>query len=156
MNFLFNNFDSIFNGMLIFHAIFFIFVLCFILYIFSVIFSKKGRSRFVGKQLDMQRQILKDNKDVIQDIKEMGGEINIQSERNIMEENEEALRYTSSLKADIEADAIRKKAKAFKEGFGDVNLGGTSTYTKPQKYCKYCGEKIDADSVYCNKCGEKQ
>jgi len=57
-------------------------------------------------------------------------------------------------KADIEAEAIRKKARAFKEGFGD--LDSSSTSKSLQKYCKYCGEAIDLDSVYCNKCGERQ
>lgn len=154
MGFIFNNFDSIFNGMLIFQAIMFVFVISFIIYIFYSIFSKKGRSRFVGRQLDISKQVLEDNKELIKDLGELGSEINIQTQRNIYEQNEDDLHYVAGKKADIEAEAIRKKARAFKDGFGDLNSSSTS---KPlQKYCKYCGEAIDIDSKYCNKCGERQ
>lgn len=152
MDFVFDNFDMFFNGSLIFFGVVFVFVIGMMIFGFYTTFSKRGRSRFIGRQLDITKQVLEDNKDVIQDLGELSSGINIKTERSVMENYEDDLRYTSDAKADIEASAIRKKAKAFKEGFGEFN----TTSKEPLKYCKYCGAEIDLDSIYCNKCGEKQ
>lgn len=157
MDFVFDNFDLFFNGSLVFFGIMAVFVFGMMFFGFYTTFSKKGRSRFVGRQLDITRQVLEDNKDVLQDLGELGSGINIKTQRSIYENNEDDLMYNARKSADIEAEAIRRKAKAFKEGLGDLNLGGTAKVDPdPQKYCKYCGASIDADSLYCNKCGEKQ
>lgn len=151
MNFIFDHFDLFFNGSLILFAVMFVFVI-------YTMFSKKGRSRFIGRQLDITRTVLEDNKDLIKDLGELGGNIAAQTQRAVYENNEEDLMYNARKGADIEAEAIRRKARAFKEGLGDLNFGGTSAANDPdpQKYCKYCGASIDADSLYCNKCGERQ
>ena len=46
--------------------------------------------------------------------------------------------------ADIASGAIKKTVKAIKEGLKDT------------KFCKHCGAEIDANSVFCNKCGKEQ
>lgn len=35
-------------------------------------------------------------------------------------------------------------------------VGDTPKQTNDQTYCKYCGELIDGDSKFCNKCGKEQ
>lgn len=154
MDFIFNNFDSIFNGVLIFQGIFTVIFFGIFGFALYSIFSKKGRSRMVGRQLDISKQVLEDNKELIKDLNQLSGEINVQTQREFYENNADDLRYVSRASADIEAEAIRRKAQAFKEGFATDTTNKTSS--SMQKYCKYCGASIDYDSLYCNKCGEKQ
>ena len=46
--------------------------------------------------------------------------------------------------AEINSGAITTTTQAVKKGLSD------------NKFCKYCGAEIDADSVFCNKCGKEQ
>ena len=62
----------------------------------------------------------------------------------VQNENKEDLTEIVSNSADIAGTGIKKTARAIKEGL------------KNTKYCKYCGEEIDADSLFCNKCGKQQ
>lgn len=62
----------------------------------------------------------------------------------IQEENKGDLTDMADTGADIVSDAVKKTAKAVKQGLTDT------------KFCKYCGAEIDADSVFCSKCGKKQ
>lgn len=117
-------------------------------FMIGMIFSPKLRSKFMGHQLKMQKQMLEDNKETIKDINTLSGGIGIQSKRNILDENEEDLRHMTSKQASINAEAIKTTARAFKEGF---------TGSEPEKvYCKHCGASIDMDSAFCKSCGKKQ
>ena len=53
--------------------------------------------------------------------------------------------------ANKSSGAIAKTVGAIKRGLKEDNAE-----TDPQKYCKYCGEQIDADAIFCEKCGKKQ
>ena len=53
----------------------------------------------------------------------------------------------ASTTADTLSPATTKLAKAIKEGLGNDD---------PQIFCKHCGNSIDADSKFCNKCGKEQ
>ena len=68
----------------------------------------------------------------------------IERHRYVQNQAKEDLTEIADNTADITSGAIKKTAQAVKEGLKDT------------KYCKYCGELIDEDSVYCNKCGKKQ
>lgn len=68
----------------------------------------------------------------------------IEKRRYIQNETKEDLTAIAETSADITKGAVKKTAQAVKEGLKDT------------KFCKYCGEQIDTDSVYCNKCGKKQ
>lgn len=50
----------------------------------------------------------------------------------------------ANIHADVVDDAVTNTVKAVKKGL------------KNTKYCKYCGEEIDADSRFCNYCGKSQ
>lgn len=122
------------------------------IFVFLMIFSGKTRSKFMGHQLNMQKQMLEDNKETIKDIAEISGEIGIKSKRNIMDNNEEDLRHMATMGADISKDAIRTTTSAIREGLtGDNSESGTGS-----SYCKHCGAKIDSDSKFCKKCGKEQ
>ena len=125
-----------------------IFMVVMIFFTFGMIFSPKLRSKFMGHQLKMQKQMLEDNKEVLKDINTISGGIGIQSKRDIIDENEEALRHMTSKEASIKAEAVKTTARAFKEGFSGEDTG--------KVYCKHCGVQIDDDSAFCKKCGNKQ
>ncbi|MBO5328444.1 MAG: zinc ribbon domain-containing protein [Clostridia bacterium] len=67
-----------------------------------------------------------------------------QSSKNIQQENKEDLKGIATNTADIVSDAITKTTTAIKKGLDD------------KIFCKHCGEKIDSDSKFCNKCGKMQ
>ena len=115
-------------------------------FVFGMIFSPKLRSKFMGHQLKMQKKMLEDNKDVIQDIGKLTGGIGVQTTKGIIDENEEDLKNIATKGADVTKDAITTTVKAIKEGLSDSD----------SVFCKHCGESIDSDSTFCKKCGKKQ
>lgn len=66
------------------------------------------------------------------------------SAKYIQQENKEDFRDIASNTAEIASEAISKTTTAIKKGLDD------------KIFCKYCGEKIDSDSKFCNKCGKEQ
>ena len=66
------------------------------------------------------------------------------SAKYIQQENKEDFRDIASNTADITSEAITKTTTAIKKGLDD------------KIFCKHCGEKIDSDSKFCNKCGKEQ
>ena len=119
-----------------------IFIGCMFIFTFGMILSPTLRSKFMGHQLKMQKRMLEDNKEVIQDL----GEIGVKTTKGIMDENEDDLRHISSKGADIASDGITKTVRAIKKGMSDAG----------DVYCKHCGESIDSDSSFCKACGKKQ
>lgn len=70
--------------------------------------------------------------------------LSAKSAKYIQRENKEDLSDIADMSADIAENAIRKSARAVRDGL------------RSTKYCKYCGAEIDEDSLYCSKCGERQ
>ena len=66
------------------------------------------------------------------------------SARYIQEENKDDLTAIASNTADIVSDAVKTTAGAVADGM------------RATKFCKHCGEKIDADAKFCSSCGKKQ
>ena len=66
------------------------------------------------------------------------------SVKYIQQENKEDFKDIASNAADIASEAITKTTTAIKTGLDD------------KIFCKHCGEKIDSDSKFCNKCGKEQ
>ena len=64
--------------------------------------------------------------------------------RYIVEENKDDLTAIASNTADIMSDAVKTTASAVGEGM------------RATKFCKHCGEKIDADAKFCPSCGKEQ
>lgn len=67
-----------------------------------------------------------------------------QSIKYIQQENKEDFKDIASNAVEITSEAITKTATAIKTGLDD------------KMFCKHCGEKIDSDSKFCNKCGKEQ
>lgn len=70
--------------------------------------------------------------------------LSVKTAKYVQEINKDDLQTIARNSADISKDAITKTAKAVKNGLEET------------KFCKYCGEAISKDSVYCSKCGKKQ
>ena len=131
---------SIFLGISVFIAIgMFVFVL-------GMMFVPGLRSKFMGHQLKMQKRMLEDNKEVMQDIGKITGEIGVKTAKGVLDENEEDIRHVVGKTADISKDAITTTTRAIKKGLTE----------EESVYCKHCGESIDSDSTFCKACGKKQ
>ena len=63
----------------------------------------------------------------------------------MLEKNEEDLRDLAAKGANIAKDGVKITSGAVNDGFSSWD-----------NYCKHCGAVIDADSIYCKKCGRKQ
>ena len=70
--------------------------------------------------------------------------MSLKSIKYIQQVNKEDLKDIATNNSDITSEAVTKTATAIKQGLDD------------KMFCKYCGAKIDTDSVFCNKCGKEQ
>lgn len=57
---------------------------------------------------------------------------------------------------DESQDDLREMANKAKEGMKGFSSSTNDEFSSWDNYCKHCGAMIDADSVYCKKCGRKQ
>ena len=69
----------------------------------------------------------------------------IKAAKYMMDESEDDLKEMSTKGANISKEGIKITTRAIRDGL-----------IKDEKYCKYCGEAIDEDSIFCKKCGREQ
>ena len=100
-----------------------------------------------------EKYIMETSKEDLKDLLSTTMGIGISATSDAIDENEDDLRNVVDKGSDIASGGIFKSAKAFakgfKSGFGDAQ-------GQADAYCKYCGASIDADSVFCKKCGRQQ
>ena len=70
----------------------------------------------------------------------------IKATRYMMDESKDDIESISSNMADATKDGIETTTRTIRKGL--TENGGI--------YCKYCGSKIDKDSIFCKKCGKEQ
>ena len=68
----------------------------------------------------------------------------VKTQKYIQQENKEDLTDIATTTADIHSDAVTSMAQAVQKGLNET------------KFCKYCGAKIDVDSLFCSQCGKQQ
>ena len=115
----------------------------FILVIFMM-FSSKFRGKLLSKQIESMKYMTDYSEEDMEKILTKINQVGINSKKNILDDNEDTLKEIADKNADINKDAIKEYAKSFKDGLKDT------------VYCKYCGEVIDSDSIFCTKCGKEQ
>jgi len=68
----------------------------------------------------------------------------VKATKHMMDNSKEDIQSISSDLAQATQDGVEITSRAIKNGFQEEDI-----------FCKYCGQKIDSDSVYCSKCGKK-
>ena len=96
--------------------------LCLILFVFSI------------SRMNMEKELTK------------MGNAAARAQNNIVKNNEEILKETADINANIHKDAVKTIVHSVKEGLTDKEI----------IYCKHCGAEIDTDSTFCKKCGKQQ
>lgn len=135
------------------HIIFYIAqILIAITFIFTIalIFSPKLRGKMMSKQIKATKHMLDYTKDDLQDLMTTSATMGIDTEKTILDKNEDTLRNNVIRKANINKEGIEITTKAIKDGLS------SESENKNTKYCIECGKKIPTDAKFCLYCGKEQ
>ena len=135
------------------HIIFYIVpILIAITFIFTIalIFSPKLRGKMMSKQIKATKHMLDYTKDDLQDLMTTSATMGIDTEKTILDKNEDTLRNNVIRKANINKEGIEITTKAIKDGLS------SGKDNKNTKYCIECGKKISTDAKFCLYCGKEQ
>lgn len=117
------------------------------IFVFVNIFSSKSRAKMMSKQVKAMRHMVDYTKEDLEELITDLGEVSVNAQNNIVNENEDILRNVANKTTDINKDAIETTIGAIKRGWDGNNTS--------LQFCKYCGKKIDSDSRFCKYCGKK-
>lgn len=115
------------------------------IFTFTMIFSPKLRSKFMGHQIKSMKYMLDDNKNNLSDMMSSASDVAITARERIMDEHEDTIRDLNTRDARTKKDSIEITARAIRDGL----MG-------EKQYCKHCGQLIDTDSKFCKVCGKQQ
>lgn len=135
-------------SVIILEILFFIIpILVVLTFIFTIalMVSPKLRGKWMSKQIEATKHMMEYSKDDLKDILSTSKSVEVNAEKEILDNNEEIMKDNVTRKANINKEGIEITAKAIKEGL-----------TNNKVYCKYCGKLIDSDSKYCKVCGRAQ
>lgn len=135
-------------SVIILEILFFIIpILVVLTFIFTIalMVSPKLRGKWMSKQIEATKHMMEYSKDDLKDILSTSKSVEVNAEKEILDNNEEIMKDNVTRKANINKEGIEITAKAIKEGL-----------TNNKVYCKYCGKLIDNDSKYCKVCGRAQ
>lgn len=135
-------------SVIILEILFFIIpILVVLTFIFTIalMVSPKLRGKWMSKQIEATKHMMEYSKDDLKDILSTSKSVEVNAEKEILDNNEEIMKDNVTRKANINKKGIEITAKAIKEGL-----------TNNKVYCKYCGKLIDSDSKYCKACGRAQ
>ena len=135
-------------SVIILEILFFIIPILIVLtFIFTIalMVSPKLRGKWMSKQIEATKHMMEYSKDDLKDILSTSKSVEVNAEKEILDNNEEIMKDNVTRKANINKEGIEITAKAIKEGL-----------TNNKVYCKYCGKLIDSDSKYCKVCGREQ
>ena len=135
-------------SVIILEILFFIIpILVVLTFIFTIalMVSPKLRGKWMSKQIEATKHMMEYSKDDLKDILSTSKSVEVNAEKEILDNNEEIMKDNVTRKANINKEGIEITAKAIKEGL-----------TNNKVYCKYCGKLIDNDSKYCKVCGREQ
>lgn len=111
------------------------------IFAFMLIFSPKLRGKLMSKQIDATKHMMDASKDSLSSL--AGTALDIK--KNILSENEDVLKDMYTKEANIEKEGIKIRTRAFKEGIS----GSETLYCKycgtlidsDSKFCKSCGKE---------------
>lgn len=127
-------------------------ILIAITFIFTIalIFSPKLRGKMMSKQIKATKHMLDYTKDDLQDLMTTSATMGIDTEKTILDKNEDTLRNNVIRKANINKEGIEITTKAIKDGLS------SESENKNTKFCIECGKKIPTDAKFCLYCGKEQ
>lgn len=129
---------------ILFYLITILVVLTFIFTI-ALMISPKLRGKWMSNQIEATKHMMEYSKEDLKNILSTSKSIEVNAEKEMLDNNEEIMKDNITKKANINKEGIEITAKAIKEGLSNNKV-----------YCKYCGKLIDSDSKYCKVCGREQ
>ena len=108
---------------------------------FALLLSPKLRGKLMSKQIDAANYMIKESKNSLSDLAGTAMDI----KKNILTENEDVLKEMYTKEAEIEKEGLKIKTSAIKEGLS----GTKNNYCKhcgslidsDSRFCKSCGKK---------------
>lgn len=135
-------------SVIILEILFFIIpILVVLTFIFTIalMISPKLRGKWMSNQIEATKHMMEYSKEDLKNILSTSKSIEVNAEKEMLDNNEEIMKDNITKKANINKEGIEITAKAIKEGLSNNKV-----------YCKYCGKLIDSDSKYCKVCGREQ
>ena len=99
----------------------------------------------MSNQIEATKHMMEYSKEDLKNILSTSKSIEVNAEKEMLDNNEEIMKDNITKKANINKEGIEITAKAIKKGLSNNKV-----------YCKYCGKLIDSDSKYCKVCGREQ
>ena len=120
------------------------------IFVLAMFFSSKLRGKMMSKQIKATKHMLDYTKEDLQDLMTTTASMGIDTEKAILDKNEDTLRDNTIRKANINIEGIEITTKAIKDGLS------SGSDNKNTKYCIECGKKIPTDAKFCLYCGKEQ
>ena len=122
-------------------------ILVVLIFVFTIalMISPKLRGKWMSNQIEATKHMMEYSKEDLKNILSTSKSIEVNAEKEMLDNNEEIMKDNITKKANINKEGIEITAKAIKEGLSNNKV-----------YCKYCGKLIDSDSKYCKVCGREQ
>lgn len=111
------------------------------IFTFALVLSPKLRGKLMSKQIDAANYMIKESKNSLSDL--AGTALDIK--KNILSENEDVLKEMYTKEAEIAKEGLKIKTSAIKEGLSGIK----NIYCKycgslidsDSRFCKSCGKK---------------
>lgn len=111
----------------------------------ALMVSPKLRGKWMSRQIKATKHMIKYSKEDLKDIISTSKEVEINAEKEVLDNSEDIMKENVIRKANINKEGIEIATSAIKNGLSNNKI-----------YCKYCGKLIDGDSKYCKVCGKEQ
>lgn len=111
----------------------------------ALMISPKLRGKWMSRQIKATKHMIKYSKEDLKDIISTSKDVEINAEKEVLDNSEDIMKENILRKANINKEGIEIATSAIKNGLSNN-----------KKYCKYCGKLIDGDSKYCKVCGKEQ
>lgn len=111
----------------------------------ALMVSPKLRGKWMSRQIKATKHMIKYSKEDLKDIISTSKAVEINAEKEVLDNREDIMKENVIRKANINKEGIEIATSAIKNGLSNNKI-----------YCKYCGKLIDGDSKYCKVCGKEQ
>lgn len=111
----------------------------------ALMVSPKLRGKWMSRQIKATKHMIKYSKEDLKDIISTSKDVEINAEKEVLDNREDIMKENVIRKANINKEGIEIATSAIKNGLSNNKI-----------YCKYYGKLIDGDSKYCKVCGKEQ